>query len=138
MSEDIQIDPVMLKKMFERAKGTFWEYLGCELHSLQPNKVIVSLELKQHHSNPLGIVHGGVLSTMLDNAMGIAAMLAKPQEKMVTSNLNVHFVSPLKSGKIYATGEVIHQSLRSITVTGSVTDEQGQLATYGTGSFRVI
>jgi len=139
MSEEIQLDPVIFKQLVERSKGTFWEYLGCELHSLQPNKVVISLEVRPHHLNPIGILHGGVSSTMLDNAMGLAAILTRgPHEKMVTSNLNVHFVSPLKGGKIFATAEVIHQSRKSITVTGSVTDEQGQLATYGTGSFRVI
>lgn len=139
MSEEIQIDQAFWKQLEQRAKGTFWEYLGCKLHRLEANKVVISLDLEPHHLNPIGIVHGGVLSSMLDNAMGIAAMLSRgPQEKTVTSCLNVHFVSPMKSGKVYATAEVIHQSRKTITVTGSVTDEQGQLATHGTGSFRVI
>jgi len=138
MSEEIQFDPAMFKHLEDRAKGTFWDYLGCKLHSLEANKVVISLEIKPHHLNPIGIVHGGVSSTMLDNAMGISALLTRPGEKMVTSNLNVHFVAPLKLGTIYATAEVVHQTRKSLTVTGSVTDEQGQLGTYGTGSFRVI
>jgi len=70
--------------------------------------------------------------------MGIAARIVRHNENAVTTNLNVHFVSPLKLGTIYASAEVVHQSRKSITTTGRVTDENGVLGSMGTGSFRVI
>ncbi len=85
-----------IKKLSEAAKHTFWDYLGCSLESLSDNKVVVTLDIKPHHLNLMGIVHGGVTSSLLDNAMGIAVMAARPNDQCVTTNLNVHFVSPLK------------------------------------------
>lgn len=88
--------------------------------------------------NLIGIVHGGVTSSLLDNAMGMAVMLARPKDKVVTTNLNAHFVSPLKEGPLFVTAEVVHESRKIITATGRVTDEYGDLGTMGMGSFRII
>ncbi|MNR34424.1 Thioesterase superfamily protein [compost metagenome] len=84
------------------------------------------------------MVHGGVTSSLLDTAMGIIAMIARPEEKVVTTNLNVHFVSPLYAGRLLVTAELVHQSRKMITAQGRVEDSEGNLGTMGTGSFRVI
>lgn len=127
-----------IKKLSEAAKHTFWDYLGCSLESLSDNKVVVTLDIKPHHLNLMGIVHGGVTSSLLDNAMGIAVMAARPNDQCVTTNLNVHFVSPLKKGRLTVTAEIIHQSRKMMTTSGTVADEEGRLGTLATGTFRVI
>jgi uncharacterized protein (TIGR00369 family) len=127
-----------IQRLAKAAESTFWGFLGCELVSVTDNQVTISLEAQSHHMNIIGIVHGGVLSSLLDNAMGIAVMATRPEDKVVTTNLNVHFVSPLKEGKLIVTAEIVHQSRKMITTQGRVTDAEGNLSTIGTGSFRVI
>jgi uncharacterized protein (TIGR00369 family) len=127
-----------IQRLTKAAESTFWGYLGCELVSMTEKQVIISLEVQSHHLNIIGIVHGGVLSSLLDNAMGIAVMVARPEDKAVTTNLNVHFVSPLKEGKLIVTAGIVHQSRKMITTQGRVTDAEGNLSAIGTGSFRVI
>ncbi|MFD0697060.1 PaaI family thioesterase [Paenibacillus sp. GCM10027628] len=127
-----------LQRLAASAEHTFWGFLGCEFVSMEAGVVTVALDAKPHHLNLIGIVHGGVLSSLLDNAMGIVIMTARPEEKVVTTNLNVHFVSPLKEGKLFVTAEIVHQSRKMITTQGRVTDSEGNLGTIGTGTFRVI
>ncbi|MBD0383109.1 PaaI family thioesterase [Paenibacillus sedimenti] len=127
-----------LQRLAAAAEPTFWGFLGCEFVSMEAGVVTVALDAKPHHLNLIGIVHGGVLSSLLDNAMGIAIMTARPEEKVVTTNLNVHFVSPLKEGRLLVTAEIVHQSRKMITTQGRVTDSEGNLGTIGTGTFRVI
>lgn len=127
-----------MQRLAEAAKGTFWGFLGCEFVSMEEHQVVIALEAKPHHLNVIGIVHGGVLSTLLDNAMGLAVMVSRPQDKVVTTNLNMHFMAPLKEGRLIVTAEIVHQSRKMITASGRVTDEAGNLGTIGTGSFRVI
>jgi uncharacterized protein (TIGR00369 family) len=105
---------------------------------MEAGVVTIALDAKPQHLNLIGIVHGGVLSSLLDNAMGIIIMTARPEEKVVTTNLNVHFVSPLKEGRLLVTAEIVHQSRKMITTQGRVTDSEGNLGTIGTGTFRVI
>ncbi|MBD8498652.1 PaaI family thioesterase [Paenibacillus arenosi] len=127
-----------LNTLAERARGTFWDYIGCEVMEASTAKVVLRLQAQQHHLNVIGIVHGGVLSSLLDNAMGLATMLLRPNENTVTSNLNVNFVAPMKAGELVVTAEVIHQSGRTLTCTGKVESSNGILGTMGTGTFRVV
>ncbi|WP_315971272.1 PaaI family thioesterase [Paenibacillus sp. N3.4] len=117
-----------LQLLAAAAEPTFWGFLGCEFVSLAEDGVItISLDAKSHHLNLIGIVHGGVLSSLLDNAMGIVVMMARPEEKAVTTNLNVHFVSPLHEGRLQVTAEIVHQSRKMITAQGRITDSNGVL-----------
>lgn len=127
----------ILRRLEEAAKGTFWDYLGCKLEEAEPGKIVVSLKAAPWHLNGIGILHGGVHASLLDNAMGIVAMVARPVGKVVTTNLNVHYVAPLYVGKLFVTAELVHQSRKMITVQGSVEDEQGRLGSWGSGSYRV-
>ncbi|WP_243735231.1 PaaI family thioesterase [Paenibacillus turpanensis] len=129
---------VYLEQMEQAAQGTFWTYLGCKMERLTDQELVISLDAQPHHLNVIGIVHGGVISSLLDNAMGAAVMALRPHEKVVTTNLNVHFVSPLKAGKLIVKASVLHQTRKSITAQATVSDQEGTLGSIGTGSFRVI
>jgi uncharacterized protein (TIGR00369 family) len=128
----------IVRKLEEAAKGTFWEQLGCELEHVEPGKAVVALEVGKRHLNGIGILHGGVHASLLDNAMGLAVMVARPNDKVVTTNLNVHFLSPLEPGKVTVTAELIHQSRKMITVYGKIEDSTGRLGSWGSGSFRIL
>ncbi|GGG03320.1 PaaI family thioesterase [Paenibacillus abyssi] len=127
-----------LLSLAEKAKQTFWGYLGCELVSMDAHKVVVSLEVEEHHLNLIGIMHGGVHTSLLDSAMGLVAMAARPNEDMVTSNLNIHFTAPAVKGKVTAIAEIVHMSGKMITTQGTLINEQGTLCSMATASFRVI
>jgi len=127
----------LIMRRAEMAESTFWGYLGCKLEKLEQGKVEISLDAGKQHLNPIGLVHGGVLASLLDNAMGIAVMLVRPNDKTVTTNLNIHYVSTLYEGKLRVTAEVLHQSRKMLTTTGTVWDAEGKIATIGTGTFRV-
>ncbi|RJG22890.1 PaaI family thioesterase [Paenibacillus thiaminolyticus] len=124
------------EKLEERAKATFWGYLGCQLVSVGERETIVRLQAGERHLNMIGIVNGGVLASLLDNTMGIAAAANRPDDQIVTSNLNVRFVHPLRAGLLEVRAHVVHSTNRMMMVYGSVTGEDGRLGTIGTGSFR--
>ncbi|MEB3101634.1 PaaI family thioesterase [Ferviditalea candida] len=126
------------KSMEEAAKDTFWDHLGLELVKADGQKVVIALDVKKHHLNPIGILHGGVSATMLDTVMGITVSMARHGEKVVTTTLNVHYLSPFKEGKVYAEGEIVHQSRKTLTAESRLTDENGNLCVFATGSFRII
>lgn len=98
----------------------------------------MALDIEPRHLNLIGIVHGGVYATMIDSAMGLAAMMARPQDNIVTSGLNLHYVAPTGSGRMIVTADIAHQSRKTITVQAQARTEAGELLALGTGSFRVI
>ncbi|MFC7679126.1 PaaI family thioesterase [Paenibacillus sp. GCM10028914] len=126
-----------MQAMSKAAEPTFWGYLGCEMESASEEAVIITLDTQPHHMNMMGIVHGGVLSSLMDNAMGIAVMMERPGESTVTSNLNVHFLTPAKEGRLTVKANIMHRTRRSMTTESRITHENGELVAISTGSFRV-
>lgn len=126
-----------IQAMSKAAEPTFWGYLGCEMDTISEEEIVVTLDAKPHHMNMMGIVHGGVLASLMDNAMGIAVMLKRPGESTVTSNLNVHFVEPAREGKLTVRAHIVHETKRSVTTESRITDAKGDLIALSTGSFRV-
>lgn len=126
-----------LEKLQQMAKGTFWDLLGAKLESVEEEKVTVSLQVEDCHLNTIGILHGGVHASLLDNTMGIAAMLARPGEKLVTTNLTMHYLAPLRKGIVYSTGRIVHQSRSIITTQGEICDESGSLGAWCSASYRI-
>ncbi|MFB6362923.1 PaaI family thioesterase [Paenibacillus elgii] len=127
-----------LNRLEQAARGTFWEHIGARIDTFAPDRASVSLSIKPHHHNLIGIAHGGVHATLLDSAMGLVAMAVKPNENVVTTNLNLHYLAPIAKGEMRVTAEIIHSSGRMITMQGHVYDEEGQLCAFGTGTFRIV
>jgi uncharacterized protein (TIGR00369 family) len=95
-----------------------------------PGRVSFSLEPDEFHLNPFGIVHGGVLTTMLDTAMGCAVHSLLPASVgYLTSELNVRFVRPalLTSGLLVCTGEVVHQGNATAIAAARIVDVNERL-----------
>src|SRR5436190_16693869 len=80
------------------------------------------------HANPMGTVHGGVLSTLADSAMGMAyaAQLADG-ETFATLELKINFLRPVWQGRLIARARVV-QAGRTIGLTEcDVVDADGRL-----------
>jgi uncharacterized protein (TIGR00369 family) len=122
----------------QAAKGTFWEHLGCRLVKAEGGIAIVEIDVQKHHLNGLGILHGGVHASLLDNTMGLAAMSLVQSPQVVTTTLQVHFTAPLEEGRITAEAQVVHRTARSITAQGRIVDGEGRLGAFASASFRIL
>ncbi|TJY42950.1 PaaI family thioesterase [Cohnella pontilimi] len=127
-----------LERWQKKAESTFWGLLGCEFVELTEKQITVSLDIKPHHLNLIGILHGGVHATLIDSAMGLMAMVARPQDSVVTTNLNLNYVAPTGKGKIIVTAEIVHISRKMVTTQAYARNDNGDLLAFGTGTFRVI
>ena len=76
------------------------------LYSKQlPDRVVIGLEVRRVHCNSCGLVHGGLISALADNAMGssISACLATAGDlhggNMLTVSLQVDFLGLARIGQ---------------------------------------
>lgn len=127
-----------LTRLAERAQETFWGLLGCEVVQADARKAIICLDAMKPHLNLLGIVHGGVLMSLIDNAMGLVVMLAASNEKTVTANMTTHFLASSKGGLLLCEAELVHRTERTITLQAVVKDEGGKLLAWGSGAYRLL
>lgn len=107
-----------------------WITLGYERTLWEPGRQIIEWKATEDYGFPTAsgyIVHGGMVSTLLDSAMGGAAWtLLNNDEVFLTSNLNVEFHRATRPGLLRAEGEVVSRTKRTVFCTAAVYDEEGR------------
>ncbi len=99
----------------------------------------VAMELRTPFLNRRGVAHGGVICSLLDEAIGMAVHSVLPVEgRAVTAQLNAHFLNPAPPGTLLARAHVIRAGKRIIVGEGEVHREGGDLVAKGTGIWVVI
>lgn len=84
----------------------FAAWLGIEEISIQTGEVCLQLAQRQELNNRRGVVHGGVLATLVDSAMARSVRtLGEGVELHGTTDLHVQFLQPA-SGRLTATARV--------------------------------
>jgi uncharacterized protein (TIGR00369 family) len=108
---------------------------------VEHGRVLFEASPSKRFYNPLGTVHGGWISTLLDSALGCAvhSVLAAGQS-YTTIGMTVSFVRPVfeKTGKLKCEGKIIHAGGRASTAEGRVWDEAGTLIAHGTETCLVM
>lgn len=89
----------------------------------------------EEHLNPHGSVHGGLLATMLDVAMGQAVARAGG-ESPATVALSLTYLEPGRAGRLSATARVRKRGKRLIVVEGEV-QQDGDVLVDALGTFSV-
>jgi uncharacterized protein (TIGR00369 family) len=108
---------------------------------VEPGRVVFEACPAGRFYNPLGTVHGGWISTVLDSAMGCAVhSMLKPGQAYTTAELKVNFVRPLfqRTGKVRSEGKIIHFGGRLATSEGRLTDLSGNLIAHGSETCMIL
>jgi uncharacterized protein (TIGR00369 family) len=90
----------------------------------------IELQPQEWHYNPLGTVHGGILSTLADTALGIAVHTTLPRRTGYTSlDLVMKFTrsATVDSGLLTCEGRVVTSGRRVATAEATVTDAHGRV-----------
>ena len=101
----------------------------------------VELVPEARHYNPLGTVHGGVLSTMLDTAAGCSVHSTLAVGEGYTSlDLTVKFLRPatVDSGLLRAEGRILQRGRRTALAEAQVVDARGKLVAHATSTCMIF
>jgi uncharacterized protein (TIGR00369 family) len=115
--------------------------LGMRPVEVEAGRVVFALDPGEHLYNPVGGVHGGMLSTLLDSAISCAVHTTLPAGGGYTTvELKVNFVRPVTAatGLLRCEGTVIHAGRRIATGEGRVTGPDGKLYAHGTATCMLI
>ena len=90
--------------------------------------------------NPLGVVHGGLVCTLLDSAIGCAVHTTLPAGTAYTSiDLRVSYLRPVVGGvPLVARGWVVKPGRRVAFAEGDVRDPDGKVVATGSGSCLIM
>jgi uncharacterized protein (TIGR00369 family) len=115
--------------------------LGLTNFQVERGSVSVDLTVENRHYNPLGTVHGGVISTLLDTAAACSVHTTLAAGEAYTSlDLSVKFLRPatVESGTLRAVGKVLQRGRRTALAEAQLYDESGRLLAHATSSCMIL
>jgi acyl-CoA thioesterase len=114
----------VLMNEVELTMSPYGNFLGIRIVEAAAGKSVCHLELKGHHMNTGGRVHGGVLTSLADTAAGIA-------------DLSISFIRRPLGKIIEAHAEVIHAGKRLFRTEISVLSD-GKLIAKTNATFMLV
>jgi len=112
------------------------DHLDIYFSALGDGMAEMEIPVAPMHYDSIGIVHGGVLAGLLDDAMGMA-MLTK-NKVGVTTSLDVHYLKSASKGDVLrAEANVTRNGKRMVFCEGKVFNQKGDLLATGQAAFLV-
>lgn len=118
-------------------QNAFMRYAHVELTALEAEWAECRLTLFEEAKNPRGMIHGGAMYTLADNAAGSAAH--SDGRKHVTQTGSMNYLRNITEGTAIATAKVRHRGRTTCLVDVEITAEAtGKLLSTGTFTFFCI
>jgi len=93
----------------------------------------VMLNVDQRMHNPMGMVHGGVISLLADAAMGIAfGRVLSEKYGFATIEMKINYIRPVKESRLHASAKLIQRGLRIGFLECRIVDHRGKLVATAT------
>jgi len=106
-----------------------WRTLGYRRTATEPGRMEIEWDASEDYTFPDGngsIVHGGLVGTILDTAMGGAcATVLEEGESFLTADLRVEFMRSARPGLLRADGRVVRKTRRVVFCSAELYDGEG-------------
>ena len=103
------------------------------------NAVIIGLRLAKPHTNSRGLIHGGLIASLADNAMGYSCALVMGwTTSLVTISLAVDYVGSAEIGQWLAVESEVIKTGSTICFAQSLIKADDTVIARANGTFRVV
>ena len=119
--------------------GTLGDLLGIVTESRQAGGARMRFTIDPALNNPNGVVHGGVIYTLVDYSMGRAVQYGLPEgEHCATIEVKISYLRSVREGTVTVETEIVKQGRTIAFLTSKVTDDQDRLIATASGSMFVF
>lgn len=148
-NDTIQEQQQAVRQLFERIP--FNEYLGIELDEVSHQRVVMHLPMKGELVGNFvhGILHGGVIASLLDVASGAMAMISSFEKhqhltaeeralrlsRLGTIDLRIDYLRPGRGKRFSASATLLRSGNKVAVVRSELQNEEGVLVAVGTGTY---
>jgi uncharacterized protein (TIGR00369 family) len=121
----------------------FWRHLGVEVEDAREGWVRLRVPVRDELRNASGApVHGGVLSSLVDMAVGSALGTVHAASTggvgQTTLDLNVSFLAAAGDGDLFAEGRILRKGRTIAFGEARVTDGAGRLVAVGRATYMIL
>ncbi|MBW1646251.1 MAG: PaaI family thioesterase [Deltaproteobacteria bacterium] len=133
-------NPAYVEEMITMVgQADFPSHMAMRLTTLEIDRATVELTVKRCHFQPYGIVHGGVLATLIDTATFWAAFLRLPEsDGLVNLDLKLNYLQPVAGGHLTARGRTLWTGKSLCYAEAEVRLDDRQLVAHGTSTLKIL
>ncbi|MCP3919284.1 MAG: hotdog fold thioesterase [bacterium] len=96
----------------------------------------IEVDVREDLYHAAHAVHGSHYFKVLDDSAFFAANSIITDVFVLTVSFHVHFLRPVSSGTLHASGKLVHRSRRLLVAESVLVDDEGRVLGRGSGSFR--
>ncbi|HEX8922400.1 MAG TPA: PaaI family thioesterase [Pyrinomonadaceae bacterium] len=137
MTADAPLNPdenERIREAFERVP--FAHLLKLELGEMKRGLATLHLEVRDALRQNNGVVHGGVIASLVDSAAAFAIItILEKGQTSTTVDLTIHYLRPWLTGRATAQARVVRAGRRILTIEIDVLDESEALLATALTSF---
>jgi len=128
-----------MEEKHRRSVSPYWDYIGMREVELNNGTSIVELPVIYEITQRRGTVHGGVLASLVDAAVGAAIRSLLPSgQSAVTVELKLNYIRPASGTKLIGRGKVINKGKTIAVGEAQVIDDQGKVVAAGMATFMIF
>ncbi len=136
----LQINPEHIREVKEIINTSpYPRHMSMRLAAIDFDKAEIELDTGPCHLQAYGIVHGGVLATLIDTATFWAVYMRIPEDAgLVNIDLKLNYLKSAVNERLIAHGRAIRSGKSLSYAEARVTDEKGQLIAHGTSTLMTL
>jgi acyl-CoA thioesterase len=121
------------------ASSKAWAWLGLQTVETGKGSATVEMKTTDDMANHSGFVHGGMISTLADSAMGRSLRTLKPGVvRAMSFDLKLNFISAARTGDtLRAAARVVHAGRRTVVTDCRIEAPDGKLIATASATFAV-
>jgi acyl-coenzyme A thioesterase 13 len=105
----------------------FSEWLQFKMIEVQDDSIIVEVVVRPEMCNPVGTLHGGIHSAILDEVIGMTVAAMGNDTHFVSLNMTTDYLRAARAGEVIrATSQVIRKGRTAIHLIGQLTNADGK------------
>ena len=135
-----ELNPDYIRQVIEHTNNApFPSHLPFTLESIEFDHCRVRVDIQPHHMQPYGIVHGGVIATLIDTATFWAAFARLPAESgLVNVDLKLNYLKALSEGVLIAEGRCLRFGRSLSYAEAYIHSGEGDLIAHGTSTLMAL
>jgi uncharacterized protein (TIGR00369 family) len=104
-------------------------HLGFDVERVEKGRAIFLLDVRPHHKQLHGVVHGGILAALADTTAAIAAYTTVPRgTEIATVELKINYLEPVPGGRIKADARVLRTGRNFVVTECEILNADGSMA----------
>ena len=120
----------------------FWRHLGVKVVEADEGRVRLRVAIRDELRNAVNApVHGGVLSALVDMAVGGALATLHEESAggvgQTTLDLNVSFLAAARGPELFAEGRILKRGRSIVFGETTVTDGEGKVVAVGRATYMI-